>query len=428
MGVKKILKKVVPEKIKFYIRLQLNRIKYRSLIKTTQRHYEEVIENLKNRESRPLRFAAYVVFDSTFGANTLIKLMQRDPYFDSKIVVIPDISRGRTHMISQYKSTKDFFIKNYGKENIIDGYDVENNIFNDLADSFDVIYFANPYDDMVHEFHGVKYNVSKNILPIYIPYAFQPDKYSRNVMGQLNMSLCWKIFADTEYSMNEYRKYSLNYGKNVVLAGYAKMDMLKNVQKTTTNNRKKIIIAPHHTITTNILPLSNFLRMKDYILTLPIRFPSVDFVFRPHPLLFTTMINEGFWTFEDKELYIQKLKENGVECSFGGNYFDLFAKSDAIIHDCSSYIVEYLFVDKPCCFVVKNNVKKILLKLGIECLKCYTIAKTERDIDNFILSVCSSMLKDNDKKRKNVMAKIKVNYPNSSKKIYEEIKKLCNSN
>ena len=47
MGVKQILKKVVPEKIKFYIRLQLSRIRYRSLIKTTQKHYEELIENQK---------------------------------------------------------------------------------------------------------------------------------------------------------------------------------------------------------------------------------------------------------------------------------------------------------------------------------------------------------------------------------------------
>ena len=33
-------------------------------------------------------------------------------------------------------------------------------------------------------------------------------------------------------------------------------------------------------------------------------------IFRPHPLLFSNMINEGFWTLDDKENYIQKLKEN----------------------------------------------------------------------------------------------------------------------
>ena len=421
MGVKKKLKKVVPEKIKFYIRLLLNRIKYRSLIKTTQRHYEEVIENLKNRESRPLRFAAYVVFDSTFGANTLIKLMQRDPSFDSKIVVIPDISRGRTHMISQYKSTKDFFIKNYGKENIIDGYDVENNIFNDLADSFDVIYFANPYDDMVHEFHGVKYNVSKNILPIYIPYAFQPDKYSRRVIAQLNMSLCWKIFADTNYTISEYKRYSLNKGSNVFISGYPKMDGLEKINANILE-RKRIIIAPHHTITNDILPLSNFLRLKDYFLTLPKRYPQVDFIFRPHPLLFTNMINEGFWTEFDKMKYIETLCTNRIKYSYGGDYFDLFQNSDAIIHDCSSYIVEYLFLDKPCCFILRGRINKIFNKLGKRCLKCYYIARSECDIDKFIETVCSDTVNVFDKKRKKILPHIKVNYPDTSRTIFEILK------
>lgn len=425
MVVKKILKKIIPEKVKFNIRLLLNRIKYRNLIKTTQNHYKEVIENLKKRKNRPLRFAAFVVFDSTFGADTLIKLIQNDSSMDFKIVIIPDTSRGKTHMLNQYNSTKNFFINKYGNENVVDGYDIENDIFNDVSDSFDIIYFANPYDSMVHNFHGIEYNASKNTLPVYIPYAFQPDKYCRSIISQKNMALCWKIFSDTEYSMNEYKKYSLNHGKNVILSGYTKMDTLEEYfQNISSNKRKQIILAPHHTITYNELPLSNFLRLKDYILNLPQRFPDVEFIFRPHPLLFTNMINEGFWTLDDKESYIQKLKENGIQCSFGGTYFDLFAKSDAIIHDCSSYIVEYLFVDKPCCFVIRSNMKKILCKLGIECLKCYNIARTEDDIDKFISSVCSSTANKFENRRKKVLPKIKYNYPNSSKIIFEEIKKL----
>ncbi len=425
MGVKQILKKVVPEKIKFYIRLQLSRIRYRSLIKTTQKHYEELIENLRNCENQPLRFAAYVVFDSTFGADNLIKLIQNDSSISFKIVVIPDTSRGKIHMLNQYNSTKEFFINKYGNENVVDGYDINNESFNDVSDYFDIIYFANPYDSMVHNFHGIEYNASKNILSIYIPYAFQPDKYCRSIISQKNMALCWKIFSDTEYSIKEYKKYSLNYGKNVILSGYSKMDKLEESYfLTSSNKRKQIIIAPHHTITNKDLPLSNFLRLKDYILNLPQKFPGVDFIFRPHPLLFTNMINEGFWTLDDKENYIQKLKEKGIKCSFGGDYFSLFARSDAMIHDCSSYIVEYLFVDKPCCFVIRSNMKKILCKLGIECLKCYNIARTEDDIDKFISSVCSSTANKFENRRKKVLPKIKYNYPNSSKIIFEEIKKL----
>ena len=52
------------------------------------------------------------------------------------------------------------------------------------------------------------------------------------------------------------------------------------------------------------LPLSDFLRYYDLILELHMIFPNVDFVFRPHPRLFTTLVNNNFWTQEEMERYI----------------------------------------------------------------------------------------------------------------------------
>ena len=82
------------------------------MIKITQNHYKEVIENLKNRKNLPLRFAAYVVFDSTFGAYEIIELMLADlQHYSPKIVICPDTSRGEDFLEEQYKKTKDFFVK-----------------------------------------------------------------------------------------------------------------------------------------------------------------------------------------------------------------------------------------------------------------------------------------------------------------------------
>ena len=123
---------------------------------------------------------------------------------------------------------------------------------------------------------------------------------------------------------------------------------------------------------------------KDYILELPKKFPNIDFVFRPHPLLFVNMINEGIWTKNDRDLYIEQLKNVGIEYSLGGDYFVEFVNSDALIHDCSSFMVEYLFLDKPCCFIVKDNTKDILSKLGLICLKCHDQVSQEYEIEEFI--------------------------------------------
>lgn len=394
-------------------------IKYRKLIRLTHEHYKSVAEKIKNRSDQPLRFASYVVYDSTFGAYGLMDLMLADSdKYSPQIVICPDVCRGEHQLKDQYKKTKDFFVRKYGKKYVVDGYDETTGSFIDLSDQFDIIYCANPYDAMVNKVHGVQYLSTKDVLPVYITYCFQPNKYTFGVMSLLEISLFWKVFTDTQYTMSEYRRFELIKGKNVQLTGYAKMDSLsKFVSRQRT--RKRIIISPHHTITNTALPLSNFLKYKNFILTLPPKFPQVDFVFRPHPLLFINMINEGFWTETDKNTYIHNLERVGIEYSVGGDYFDLFVNSDALIHDCSSFMVEYLYMDKPCCFIKKNNIKALLSRLGNECLKCHDIATNEQEIESFIQRVLSDSYDIHKKNRDLILKKVKINYPIASQKVLE---------
>ena len=102
MSIKSKLKKITPTFIidiyhsfRFYISRKKNAIKYKPLIKETFEHYKEVEERIKNRGDKPLRFASYVVFDSTFGAHGLMDLMLANPQkYSPKIVIIPDVYRG----------------------------------------------------------------------------------------------------------------------------------------------------------------------------------------------------------------------------------------------------------------------------------------------------------------------------------------------
>ena len=113
------------------------------------------------------------------------------------------------------------------------------------------------------------------------------------------------------------------------------------------------------------------------------------------------------------------MEKLNIKYSSGGDYFDEFVNSDAIIHDCSSFMVEYLFVNKPCCFVERENVNKYLSKLGRLCLKCHDIATSEKEIDDFIRKVCSDSYDMHQKDRMKIIKKIKVNYPNVSKYILD---------
>lgn len=406
-----------------FVLRKYNAIKYRRLIQKTHEHYQDIVERLKKRDAQPLRFAAYVVYDSSFGAYGLMDLMLEDPeHYSPKIVICPDVSRGEHQLHEQYQKTKDFFVQKYGSDHIVDGYDKDTKTFFDVSSQFDVIYCVNPYDAMVHKYHGVRYLSTTHVLPVYMSYGFMPDNYGcKIIMPILEISLFWKVFAETEFSYKDYQKYELYKGRNVVLTGYAKMDSL-NKFKRNNYSKKRIIIAPHHTITNKALPLSNFLELSDFILELPKRYPDIDFIFRPHPLLFTNMVNEGFWTNEQVDKYISDVKSLGMVYSYGGDYFDIFVNSDAMIHDCSSFVGEYLFTGKPCCFVSKKNYKKVFASLGLACLANYYIAFNKQDILHFIDDVVVSgndPLKD--KRCKFAESNLAINYPNVSKILLEEI-------
>ena len=289
---------------------------------------------------------------------------------------------------------------------------------------FDVIYFANPYDLMVNPIHSVNYLTNKDILPIYINYGYDIG-LNTTLMRLLSyeLNIPWKIFTDTTYSLNDYNKYQPMHGENVILSGYAKMDKLYTYSNSYKhkNGRKKILISPHHTVDMKMLPLSNFLLYFDEIKNLPLKYDMVDFVFRPHPLLFTTLINHGYWTEEQVHNYIKDIQNNGMIYSKESDYLHLFFECDAIINDCGSFTVEWLFTGKPGCFMLNKDLKSYhVTQLMKKSLEKYNIAKNFKDVESFIEKIVNENFDDNvveDWIKDNIM----INYPDVSEKIIEEL-------
>ncbi len=387
-----------------------------------QNHYEKVIENIKESGRKKIRFAAYVIFDSTYGMDGAFKLMLQDKlHWDPFVVIIPDVSRGKEHALRTYKKTKEFFINRYGENRVLDGWNYESDVYIDHIDKFDIVYYANPYDAMAHKYHQIKYACTKDVLPIYISYGYDVGFYTTlSRLKNYELNYVWKLFADTTYTYEDYKRYQIIKGKNVTLAGYSKMDSFSE-NNSKNREKKKILITPHHTVTMKELPLSNFLDYSDLILKLPDLYPDIDFVFRPHPLLFTTLINDCKWTSEKVEEYIEKLKNKGVEYSYGGDYLDVFSDCDAIINDCGSFTVEWLYTGKPGCFVYNKKLSsKYLTTLMNKAIENYDIARSEQDILEFINKVSKESYKEYTME-KWVKDNIALNYPNVAEYIIKQI-------
>jgi len=387
-------------------------------------HYRKLIENKRNSTDKVIHFGAYAVIDALFGMDDVFELMKKDPkHWDPKIVIIPDISRTYQHQEQTYLRTREFFVTKYGKDYVVDGWDMRSNTFFDHTDRFDIIYFSTPYDTMVPEIHSIEYASSKNVLPVYVNYGFDVSynfMYMRMKAPALNY--VWKYFTETVYSEKDIRDLQIINGKNVVLTGYAKMDAYVKYKSTSNKSRKKILITPHHSVNLKDLPLSNFMTYHKLIPRLPDIFPDIDFVFRPHPLLFARMALNKVWTDEQIDDYLTEISRAGIEYSVGGDYLKLFSECDAIINDCGSFTLEWLFTGKPGCFVYNDELKDEHLTSQMkEAIKRYRIARSEDDIIGFIKEIGITDMKPEYAMDDWVRENIAINYPNVAKRILDEL-------
>lgn len=373
-----------------------------------------------------VRVAFLVIYDSVFPAQPLFKKMLADDFFEPFILVVPDSSRGNENLLFQIEKTYQTLVSQYGESVVKKAYDKNQKTFIDYVDDADIACFANPYDSMVNKIHSIEYYASKKVLPIYISYGAMFDYYSINhIINLKSMNLCWKVFVDTKYNYDEFVKYTHVKGKHAVLSGYCKMDALNNYEPRTLN-RKKIILAPHHSVNLPEFPISNFLEYSDLFLELPNKYPNIDFIFRPHPLLFVTLAKNELWGEEKVENYLNQITSfSNVEYQSGGDYFETFVNSSGIIHDCGSFVMEYLYTGHPACYMLKNpqEIVNIFTELGQKCLANYYHAFNKEDIFKFIDDI---ILSENDRMQKNrvnfAKSELMINYPNVADFILNYLK------
>lgn len=154
------------------------------------------------------------------------------------------------------------------------------------------------------------------------------------------------------------------------------------------------------------------------------KYTNIDFIFRPHPLLFINL--EKYWKKEEIENYIAKIHEiPNLVYQNGSDYLESFAESDALIHDCGSFLAEYFYTNKPQCYLLRTD--KLLsdnfTENGIKMLENVYAAKNKGEIISFIDNV---VINQNDVMypKRIIYAKqnITINYPNSAEVALNAIK------
>jgi CDP-glycerol glycerophosphotransferase (TagB/SpsB family) len=399
-------------------------------ILSTHKENEVIEKKLKEKvkQGHKIRVTFFVVSDSIFPGKTLFELMLKDKIFDPLIVVIcaDTVAAGKDFLkenIEMAESTYKAFSSKYKR--VYKAY--SNRSFIDFSENIDMACITNPYN-YIHKYYKAQYLQDAGVLSFCINYGYMGllswSKYF--IRDVFSYNFMWKIFLENrgvEHFIQEVRPFKIN---NLLVTGYSKMDYLSTISRKKLE-RKRVIIASHHSFFQKNLYISQFLKYSDFILELPRLYTNIDFVFRPHPAVFIKLKQYNIWSPEKIDKYLQDIKAiPNMVYDNSGDYFDLFVNSDALIHDCGSFLAEYLYTDHPQCFLLKDeeDIDRQFLPFGQRVLKNVYKAFSKEQIIDFIDNV---VIKEQDymKRSREKFANkyIKINYPHATEKIIEYIKK-----
>ena len=117
----------------------------------------------------------------------------------------------------------------------------------------------------------------------------------------------------------------------------------------------RIVWAPHHSYDNGWLNFGQFPETYREMLRLAIRHPEMDFVLRPHPFLFGTMVDRGLIEQQDLDHWIEDWNDlPNTAIHVDGDYAELFKATDLLLTDGISFIGEYpLVTGRPTVFLEK---------------------------------------------------------------------------
>lgn len=402
------LKKTIPKPIKeLVVDIKTRTIdswRKKQLVKKIFKKHEKLVTNLQAKKKINVLFL--VIHSSIWKVDNIFKRMQEDPFFNVEILICPYVQFGEQRMQEEMIQAYDFFKKK--------GYPVtkaqkKDGTWVKLQEiKPDIVFFTNPHNLTRKEYYEDAY---LNYLSCYVPYHHEVTSYGGNnyQYNQMFHNAMWLIFSPHNASFEIYKNINHAKGKNVFVTGYPMLEALfKNKDKCSdsrvyseentwknNDNRLRVIWAPHHTIEAGMLPWSNFLQYAEKIKTLAeSKQKSIVWSFKPHPILKPKLYDhfdwgktrtDAFYTFWENQEYTQ------LDL---GEYESLFEQSDAMIHDSSSFLAEYLYFKKPVLYMMaKNNDSSFFTEFGKNALACSRMASNFKEIESFIDNLAVSNIK-----------------------------------
>lgn len=200
-----------------------------------------------------------------------------------------------------------------------------------------------------------------NALFCYALYGF----HSVVVDWQINLPLfriSWQNYFENDLTKNPLYEIRNFKRDNMVVTGLPMSDALVMPKIEYADPWKKIgrckriIYAPHCTISDQCVGVnySTFLEYAEDMRKLVSKYKGkVQWAFKPHPLLYPRLVR--VWGKEKSDAYYNYWRQQENTQLATGEYAGLFMHSDAMIHDCGSFTIEYHYTGNPVIYLLKDE-------------------------------------------------------------------------
>ena len=198
----------------------------------------------------------------------------------------------------------------------------------------------------------------------YVPYYSLPlvnepgdTGVAPHLFEQRSHQLASMVFTQDRSVLDAYAHTDRGNGY-IHLTGTPKIDRLMRLAAEGTatwplpGRRFRIVWAPHHSYSAGWLNFGVFASTHRMMLRLAISHPEIDFVLRPHPFLFGTLVDRGVLSQTELDDWLADWRDQAnTAIHTDGEYASLFKATDLLVTDGISFIGEYpLVTGRPTVF------------------------------------------------------------------------------
>ena len=310
--------------------------------------------------------------------------MKNDERFEPIILCVPEY-------IYHYHSTYTYFERN--GYNAINAYDEKTKKFYDLRSlSPDYVFYSKSYNGVLPPEYRSDV-VSSYAKICLIPYAMSADIAGADEFP-LNENFCRNVYcyyAEWEeckiFFEQKFKKNCMAGLQRAVNTGYPGLSNIIRHKKEYSKswNFSK---GSYRVLWTSRWDNENVFAYRDAFIGYAAKHDKIDFLFRPHPLLYTKLIEKGYMTEADVESDRNKVMNvlehiPNVKIDKEPEYMTTLWNADVLIADYSSMIFEYFITGKPVIYCQDINIGHDIAGAN----KIYKTFYDAKDFDDILMYI-----------------------------------------